>query len=146
MFTPFSFRLTSSSPLTDRCVPSVPGRHWPAMGSEQSTAAGAGAGAGRVGGSGRMRTAETPLSPQNSVCSDGEVPYVSYTHNLPIGEGERLGAGRETGDCGELCVTRHWAVGGGNYYHSSSSGVSIMCEWNNEDVSSNWARPVVRDC
>ena len=79
------------------------------MGSEQSTAAGAGAGAGagRVGGSGRMRTAETPLSPQNSVCSDGEVPYVSYTHNLPIGEGERLGAGQETGKGGEASVTRH---------------------------------------
>ncbi|XP_043212090.1 BLOC-1-related complex subunit 5-like [Amphibalanus amphitrite] len=54
------------------------------MGSEQSTAGGS-AGGGRAD---RVRAAETPLSPQNSVCSDGEVPYVSYTHNLPIGEAE----------------------------------------------------------
>ena len=60
------------------------------MGSEQSTSASAAAGAVPGSRSGRVRAAETPLSPQNSVCSDGEVPYVSYTHHLPIGEGQLL--------------------------------------------------------
>ncbi|XP_037092330.1 BLOC-1-related complex subunit 5-like [Pollicipes pollicipes] len=67
------------------------------MGSEHSTA-----GAGRAEREReRARPAGTPVSPQNSVCSDAEVPYVSYTQNLPIGDadsprpgGRRLRPGR----------------------------------------------------
>lgn len=60
------------------------------MGGEQSRDAGGG-----LGGGGRVEVSErqapdsnrpTSTSPRPSICSDGDLPYISYTVNRPIGD------------------------------------------------------------
>ncbi|XP_071517472.1 BLOC-1-related complex subunit 5 [Panulirus ornatus] len=55
------------------------------MGGEQSREVGVAGGVERTGGS-DPSTRPTSTSPRPSICSDGDLPYISYTVNRPIGD------------------------------------------------------------